>query len=199
MTSTDYRLYAFPSFDRSDALLFLPSTLATHFNSANEHATTKLIKSHFDKNCMVLISCLSDDNFNANLFIKFNELVTNVHPDAFMCVHSTKVIENQIKSAVYMKFTACKSLYDSVSRCAMDPLFTPIFGMDREQSMKRLINREEDTPEHQKQQYYALVETEEDLVVYVKAELVLTIDDLTRKVTCMTMSGRVTAMVKTEV
>lgn len=187
-----YKLYVFPTFDPSDALLFLPTSFATYFNSSNSIEMSRLITSHMAKNCEMNLHVLTDDNISTNAFFQFYDLLQQLNPDSIMCVHSTKVENSQIRATLFIKYTACKAIYDSMARVTKDALFDPMFTV-REASMKRGISRG-DIPENEKRQYYARLQTDEDLLVYVKAEMVLTIDEATKKVTRFALRGRITSI-----
>eukprot|EP01032_Pedospumella_encystans_P010452 gene10452-12212_t len=46
-------IYAFPSFVKSDALIYLPNTLSLYMNTGDVPALSKLLLSHCDKKCIV--------------------------------------------------------------------------------------------------------------------------------------------------
>jgi len=136
-------LYAFPSFDRSDALLFLPSTLLRHINAADMKGYSRLLLSRLDKSCDIRVPYLSSEPVSPSLLIEFHELLGNIHPDSVACVHSTKVVENKIVATIHAKFTAINTIYDSVARETKDPLLQPMFGVHRSASIIRNINMED--------------------------------------------------------
>jgi len=188
-----YKLYAFPSFDRSDALLFLPTTMMSLLNSYDMSGVAKLLQSHLDKSCEVRISHLSEKAVSVNSLIQFHSLLTDLHPDSVTCVHNTKVIDNQIRAAIYTKFTANKTIYDSVARSTKDPLFVPMFGLQREASIKRNLEIEKRV-EHEKIELIKIANTDADLLLYMQIEMVLTIDDFTKKVTHYACMARLTSI-----
>ena len=189
------KLFAFPSFDKCDALLFLPSTLARHLNSADMPAASKLLHSHLAPSCEIFVAVLSEKSISVSAYVKFNEMLAEMLPDQIMCVHSTKVVENQISAVVYMKGTACKSVFSSVASMSsyeqLDAPLKPFFGRDRENTLKLAIKRdhpylEEKTPLH------AQAESELDLLLYVRINMVLTIDEVCKKVTRIDISNTLT-------
>ena len=188
-----HRLYAFPSFDRSDALLFLPTTMISLLNSYDIASVAKLLQSHLDKNCEVSILHLSEKAVSVNALIQFHSLLTDLHPDSLTCVHTTKVVENQIRAAIYTKFTANKTIYDSVARSTKDPLFVPMFGLQRGASIKRNLEIE-NRAEDEKTELIQIANTDADLLCYMHIEMVLTIDDFTKKVTHYACSCRITSL-----
>lgn len=188
-----FKLYAFPSFDRSDALLFLPTAFAGYFNSADSPAISKLLFSHVTKSCAVNVNVLADENINTKSFLRFHEVMSEVFPDIIMCVTATKVVENQIRANMVMKFTACKPVYESVGRSLTGTVFEQMFGSCRTTSIRRSITREE-IPEDERVRFFEIADTDLDLVLNTRCEMILTVDDLTKKVTHLTIRGRLTSM-----
>lgn len=187
-------LYAFPSFDRSDALLFLPSTLLRHLNAADMKEFSRLLLSRLDKNCDIRVPYLCPEPVSPGLLIQFHELLGDIHPDSVACVHSTKVVENKIMATIHAKLTAVNSIYDSVARETKDPLLQPMFGVHRSASIIRNINME-DRPEEEKDKFITCVNsTQDNLVLYVRFELALTVNDFTKKVTRYELIGHVTSI-----
>lgn len=172
-------LYVFPSFDRSDALLFLPSTFATYINTANFNAMAKLIQTNFDKKCKF------DTPFgieSITSLLDFHKLLNEVHPDSIFCVHSTKVVENQIRASIYAKFTASKAIYEAVSQTVKDPLFVPFFGVDRAVNLRNAIQMGNCSEEKTKK-LSAVVSSDGHYVMYLHLECVFTCDHFTKKIT----------------
>jgi len=130
------KLYAFPSFDRSDALLFVPSTFVSLLNSYDITGLSKLVYSRFDKQCEVHMPYLGEQVANVADLIQFHSQLNDLHPDAIVCVHSTKVIENEIRATTYTKYTTTKAIYDSFARVNAQNTM-PMFKLQREASIKR--------------------------------------------------------------
>lgn len=183
-------LYAFPSFDRSDALLFVPSTFVSLVNSYDIPGLSKLLYSRFDKNCEVYMPYLGERVATVNELIQFHSQLNDLHPDAIVCVHSTKVVENEIRAATYTKYTTSKTIYDSFARTNVSMgNDMPMFALEREASIKRnLAFQTEDNA------MTNALKTNEDLLVYMFLEMVLTIDDMTKKVTRYVVTGKITSI-----
>lgn len=188
-----YKFYAFPTYSPSDALLFLPTALASHLNSADVSSVTRLLMSHLDRDCAVRLNLFQDEAITTKRFIQFNHIMIDLHPDSIMCVHNTRVIDNQLHASMYVKFTDCKAIYDSVVSTVTDPLFRTLFGTDRTKSglHERAIN---DASGEVKKERSALVSSDENLSVYVRLDMVLTIDEVSRKITMFGMQGQITSM-----
>lgn len=190
----DTMLYAFPSFDRCDSLLFFPSSLARHLNSGDIPSVAKLFLTHMDKNCSIDSFKSSPHKMTVQNLVRVYEILNELQPDKITCMHSTRVEENQIKSVGFMKFTNCRSIYNSVASMIKDTHFSPIFKHTWENHLRYKIEKEEDLPLETKERYLALVETGCDLVVYGKIEVILTVDDLTKKVSKLTLNMKTTSV-----
>jgi len=183
-------LYVFPSFDRSDALLFLPSTFVSYINSANFNAMAKLFQTNFDKKCKF------DTPFgpeSITSLLHFHQLMNEMHPDSIFCVHSTKVIENKIRASMYAKFTANKAIYEAVSQTVKDPLFVPMFGVQRAKNLQRVIGMSSRT-EEEKEKLNLIINSDGDYVMYLHLECVFTCDDFTKKITQYDMTADFTSI-----
>jgi len=182
-------LYVFPSFDRSDALLFLPYTLVTHINTTNFDAMAKMFQLNFDKKCKF------DNPFgpeSVTSLLYFHQLTNEIHPDSIFCVHSTKVVENKIIASVYAKFTASKAIYEAVSQTVKDPLFAPMFGVSRAKHLQTLIGLSSRT-EEEKEKLSLIIESDGDFVIFLRMECAFTYDDFTKKITQYDMSADFTS------
>lgn len=190
-------IVAFPSFDKSDSLIFLPSTLTRFMNSGDMQAASRLLLSHMDKNCVVSMAHHQPDHvggsMNAKLLVKMIELISDIHPDSVTCVHQTKVDGNCIQSSVYAKFTDIKTIRDSVHRSIRDPLLRTFIGQSRADGMNRLITNDALTDDQQ-QQFKSLASSEQDLLVYIHIDLALTVDDVTKKINHFKVNVRTTSM-----
>lgn len=189
----DTLLYAFPSFDRCDSLLFFPSSLARHLNSGDIPSVAKLFLAHMDKNCSVDCFKSSPHKMTTQSLVRVYEILNELQPDKITCIHSTRVEGNQIKSVGFMKFTNCRSIYNSVSSMIKDTHFSPIFQHTWENHLRYKIEKE-DLPQETKDQYLALVDTGCDLLVYARMEIVLTVDDLTKKISSMHLQMKTTSV-----
>ena len=190
-------IYVFPSFDKSDSLIFLPSTLSRHMNTGDMQAASKLLLSHLDKNCVISMVHQPADlsgGMNAKLLVKMLELVGDIHPDSITCVHQTKVDGNCIKSSVYAKFTDSKLIRESVQRTIREPLLRTLIGQSRADGVKRLMNSDSVLSDDTQQQYLSLAATEQDILVYIHVDLALTVDDITKKINHFQVNVRTTSM-----
>lgn len=188
------KLYAFPSFDKSDALVYFPCTLARYLNSSDFPSLSKLVSSHLDKSCDINIyTKVPGAPLNSAGFLALFETMDQVHPDSISCCHSTRVVENEIQSRMYFKYTDCKSLISAVTRTIKDPRFNWLAATSREDRLKNHFNVQ-NRPQHEQRELTALVESGEDLVVYGEVDLRLTFDDITKKVTYLRYAAEFTSI-----
>jgi len=178
-------LYAFPSFDRCDSLLFLPSTMTGHINTSDLGSLGKLLSTHMDKNCSVRISHLGDAEICLSGLLRFHTLLHELNPDAIVCVHNTKVVENQIVATAYAKHTVNKTIYNSVARSTKDPLFEPMFGPQCDDRILRHLQHEGRLSEETRKLSNMVMNMDSgcDLLLYMRLDLVFTFDDFTKKIT----------------
>lgn len=187
-------LYAFPNFDKSDALLYFPNSLSKHINSGDFAAVDKLLRNHMDKQCSVSIfDCIY--NMNAQSMVQMCEIMHELRPDFIMCVHSTKVVDNQIRASAYMKFTDVRRIYDSVASSVTDPLFTPLFSQKRDEKLRNGLKvGSPKRTEAEEQRLISLVEADADILLFAAMDIVVTFDGVTKKIVGLDFIGRVTSI-----
>lgn len=186
-------LYAFPHFDKCDSLLYFPCTLTRHLNTGDFTAVSKLFRSHIDKDCKVFMDYAAIGDINVKGLLRVNEVMMDMQPDRIMCVHSTKVVENQIMATIYLKCTDNKTITESVARNVKDPVCAGLFTMNRAERMKLKISSVDRT-EEERQRMVELADSGEDVLMYVRLNLTLTFNDVTKKITSMVSNGQVTSM-----
>jgi len=192
-TSGEFKLYAFPTFDKCDSLLFFPTTFAAICNSGDIPALSRLMHSRAAKDCKVNVNVISKKDMSVKSYIKMQELVIELHPDIILCVHTTRVEGNQIRASSVLKFTASKALYTAMSRLKNTAVSSPYFSVDRIEGLKHII-RVEDIPPDEKVHFHSLIDTDLDLVIHKKTEMVLTFDDTTKKLTRLSVICRLTGI-----
>lgn len=189
-------LYAFPTFDKCDSLLYFPNTMTRHLNSGDMTSLTKLFNTHFDKKASFDLSSCQHSVHTPQQLLKSYEYANDLQPDRIMCVHSTKVVENQIMTTIHMKFTDCAALYASVFMrvIAHNDLAVMHGSGDRTADIKEHITNAVHLEDSIKQQYMDLADSGEDFLIYVQLNTVFTFDDVTKKITFMSCSGRLSSM-----
>lgn len=192
------KLYAFPSFDKCDSLVFFPSTMTRHLNSGDFDSLTSLMNAHLHKNCQVRISPHSNIRLNAPMFVKLFEVMNDAHPDSVMCVHTTKVVENAIAAKMYFKFTDSQVINNSMARTVTDSMFSPMFSRRRSSRFEDNMDLASKS-EQERRAITAIVDSEVDLIVYGKIDLKLTFDDTSKKVVGIDFLCEFTSLSTTEI
>lgn len=185
------KLYAFPSFDRSDALIYLPTSLSRHMNAGDTKAVSRLLSSHLDENCTVKLSFFNLGQLNLKELIRAYEILQELHPDTIACSTNISVNENKIKASIYSKFTDCQIIQKSMRSTVTDPKFASVVHVERIDGVKHVQeNRTDEEMEH----FMEMAGSEQNLLIYMHLELEMTVDDFTKKVTEYCVSGRVTSI-----
>lgn len=187
-------LYAFPSFDKCDSLLYFPTSMTRHLNSGDFPSLTKLINSHMERNCEINMSHCKNTRVNPRSFIQLFVLMNDIQPDRIMCVHNTRVVENHIHATLYMKFTDSRFIYESVLKTIKDPLINEMMcGKNRSENLQEKINTAPRSDE-ERQRYAALLQSDIDLLIYVKLEMDITFDDVTKRIIGLDFKGHMTSL-----
>lgn len=175
-------LLVFPNFDKCDSLLYFPSTMTKHMNSGDIDAISKLLSSHLDKDCIIKFSCGIDYEVSQKTFMRLIDISDDLEPDRIMCVHSTKVIENQIKATVYMKLTDSQELYNLMSGVLQnEPDLSTVCVADRAGRFS-LYAKDTSLTDHKKQELLMYSNSCADLLLYIQCDMIMTFDDFTKKV-----------------
>uniref|UniRef100_A0A7S3HG38 Uncharacterized protein n=1 Tax=Spumella elongata TaxID=89044 RepID=A0A7S3HG38_9STRA len=188
-------IYAFPRFDKSDALIYFPNTLSRHMNTGDVPALSKLLLSHCDKKCIVDFP-KSASEINVRKLVQIFDKMFDVHPDCvtLACAHQTKIVGNQISSSLFLKFTDIKLVQDVIRPTLQDPVLNEVFGSTREQRMHRQLVCAQ-TPEEE-MKIRSLAKTDNDILIHLHVKLVLTIDEVTKKVSKFGLQWKSTSMVE---
>ena len=174
-------LYAFPSFDKCDSLLYFPNTFTRHLNSSDFKNLSKLFSNYLDKNCDINFLRFPIKPTVKNI-TSFLETSSQLHPDQTMCVHTTKVIENQIRATIYSKFTECRAIHTAMQRTIQGKMEESLIKASHPDNFKELLVAQDYLTEEFKDNVVSLIEKGDDVVVYVKCDMVLTLDELSKKV-----------------
>lgn len=191
------KLYAFPSFDKCDSLLFFPQSMSRHLNSGDYRSLVRLMNAHLHRDCDVRL--LSNGMFNLPppMFVKMLELMNVAHPDSMLCVHTTKVVENEIAAKMYFKFTDSQTINQSLARTVSNDPLIPLFIQSRSDRFKESLNLEDKT-EQERQQLNAIVDSEVDLIVYGRIDFKLRFDS-SKKVVGIDFFPEFTSLTTTEI
>ena len=187
------KLYVYPTFDRSDSSLFLPSKLARHLNSGNMASVSTLIRLNFDKNCKIDMDLIRCDSLTPRCLFKFYGLFQERHVDSIRCVRQTTVTENQITSVLFIKFTSSRVLDAAVRKNVRDPDVKRILACEHQCLLQNPFRKEE-LGEEEYNRLDVIYNTPGDKDIYVTQEMTLTMDPLSKKVTHFKTVHRVTSM-----
>ncbi|MGB4191208.1 MAG: hypothetical protein WBJ81_01485, partial [Rickettsiales bacterium] len=173
-------LYAFPSFDKCDSLLYFPTSMSRLSNSGDLAGLTKLIKTHFHKRCITEMEGAQLDLAGT---LKLFEVYDMLCPDSMECVTQTKVIENCIEATLVAKYTESNFLYQMVEQKVKG---TPFQAMLRG-SRSAFLRSAKFADEAVQEQFRAsdLPDSGLDFTVHASLHFKLTFDDMHRKVTKM--------------
>ena len=194
----DFTLYAFPNFNKCDALLYFPSTMARHLNSGDNSSLSELFAAHFHKNCVAELYCGSAMQLGTAKLLDLFELANDLHPDSMMCMHSTKVVENEIRATLYFKSTECHVIYESMKRTVVDPAFARMFTGSRAQQLKESINHCNSISEEEQLAIFSLAESNADYIVYGQLDLRLLFDD-TKRVVNVKFTPTLTSVIQVQI
>lgn len=194
---TSDKLFVFPVFDQSSSLPNLPFAIITHINSGNRDALSKLLYSHFDPNCKINLSIVSEESINIKSFFKFNSAMSDLNPDLFMCVHATKLEGNRIRASIYNKATANRLIHDVVAPTITDSFLQPMVGKNRSDFVKSAIATETKLTHDGAE--VEVNDTEQDLIVYMRLEMELLVDATTKLVTHWRVDHQVTSIVPVDI
>lgn len=176
------RLVAFPIYDKSDAMLYLPSTYARLVNSGELDELAKLMKGYCQKDCNVCLHPL----FNVTVphYLQILEFVNMLHPDSVMCMHSTRVVGNQIQAVLYHKHTDAPEMHHFADSIVNDPSFKYYFVGPRIDILKRNFKIATMKPE-KRNEILSVLYLEEEFEVYGKVDLTITFDETSKKIVDM--------------
>lgn len=172
-------LCAFPTFDKCDSLVFLPTTLVTCFNTENFDALDRAFKLHMHKSCSVHFKGMQ---YNVNEFVPAMALLSQLHPDKVSCCRETKVVDNSICATVLCKFTDSSPVSNAITKTGRD-LYPKFFSCaDRASRWKHQLGWSQLSSEEQERAVEAAA-SGADLLVYGSLQYKFTFDPHTRKVT----------------
>jgi len=177
----DLTFYSFPNFNKCDALLYFPSTMARHLNTGDFPSLLELLNTHLHKNCSVHLLSGRTTSLNPGQFVNLFELANEFYPDSVMCMHSTKVVDNEIRAKLYFKFTDNKAIYESLIRRITGTAFAPHFLPIRSLQMKEAFNVH-NMSEEGMSSLCTLLDSDCDVVVYGSVDLHLSFDETTKRV-----------------
>eukprot|EP01032_Pedospumella_encystans_P022065 gene22065-25014_t len=188
--ASEAMLYAFPSFDRSDSLIFLTTSLCRHMNCGDMAAISRLITSHFSKSCDIKLSYWDEPSIDVQFLLKLYQMLMEVHPDSIQVAQNIKVDGNKITASIFSKYTDNRTIHDAVRRATVDPTFSNAMKVGRAEEFRQIgISTTYETKD-----YEQMVASQDDLRMYMHLEVEYVIDDMTKKVSKFTVNGKITAI-----
>ena len=162
-----------------NSIYSFPADVMSCLNSANFTALSCLTQTHLDPNCEITVS-YTHQKLSCQKFLKLFELLNEIHPDRIMCSQKCETQGNRVSGQAFLKFTDSKPLYDSVAWRVNDPALSTFFPPCRADILKRKM-RPYNLPEPARRQLVALLESDQDLVIYGSIDVVLDINPITHK------------------
>jgi hypothetical protein len=153
-----------------------------------------MMNSYLHKGCRVRFCGMDDGQWTYHRIVEMFQFANEVHPDSLMCVHNTKVEDNQISSAMYFKYTDCKRLNDSLRRTIRDPMILHMITT-RDNKLIESIAANAKMQDEERRRLSLLIDSEEDLVMYGRMDLQLTFDAYSKKVTGLSFVAHLTSAV----
>lgn len=192
----DTMLYAFPSFDRCDSLLFFPSTLARFMNAGDVPSMSKLFEDHFHKLCTIgpYVGCLLPrPGLAAQCMSEKMAILEQLQPDRITCMRSTQVDGNLIKAVLYMKYLNVPLITEAVAKSVKNVDYSPCFQDTWQKHLRRKLLQEDHAPDV-RDYYLSLIDRGCTILVYSRMDMILTIDDRTKKVKHFSVTVTTTSM-----
>jgi hypothetical protein len=189
------KLIVFPSFDRSDSLIYLPYTLARKLNCGDHDSLRKTLHSYLHRDCSIYMGKPGGHVWNLDLMLQLFEITNDLHPDSVMCVHTCQVVENSITATMYFKFTDSVQLSEALGASSRDPFFQSIVKRNRGKVLKQRLALES-RPVEEQQLLCSLADSNDDLVIYGKVDLVMTFDVYSKKVTTLVFDAQLTSLAR---
>lgn len=185
------KIYSFPVFDKCDSLVFFPATFTSMLNSGDFMNFRRLMKTRFDKDCIV--SFCSSGQTNIAQFVKRFECINEISPDSVQCVHTTTVVRNQIRSVIYFKMTESKTLREAVERSYPDRDVLKMCLTPAENTTK-LLSFLESKSDKVRKRISKIVHEADEMLVYGRTFMTLTFDKSTKSVTRLDFDGEFTSI-----
>lgn len=195
LKTTDMTLYAFPRFNKCDALMYFPSTMASFINSGDMTSLSELFGSYLHSTCPIKMTDTVTNTYPPSQFLDFIDTMSNICPDIIMCMHFTKVVESEIQSKLYFKFTDNVVLYAALNKAVANTPFAHFFPPARQERVRLLLLTNGKTEEEQNQ-YIELLDSDEDVQVYGSLQMTIQINDVTKRVNELSFVAQITSVEK---
>lgn len=191
------KLLAFPSFDKSDAMVYFPSTFARLQNSGDCDKLREIFQAYCTRDCRVEFMA-APHSFSVPVTIFLQLLVANdtMYPDGVLCMRSTKVVENQIVAELYFKHYDLPEAHQYrglMSSNLCDQYKWLVNGEQRTALLIRNMRLDTKT-EFSRNQAIRMIESQERLEMYGKVNFNITFNPYSKKVTKVDYLSQYTAI-----
>ena len=120
--------------------------------------------------------------------------MNELRPDCVLCVHTTKVVGNEIRALIYSKFTESKALRETLNLTYPDREAFNICTSNNS-SLSKMQDFITSKPDDERVALTTLATESSEVRVYGKAYLTLTFDEHTKNVTRFAMDCEFTSVV----
>lgn len=178
-------LVAFPVFDKCDSLLYFPTTMVKFFNSVDMESAFRLLNKYIDKRCTISFNGNIYEDLSPQIYAEMTVTSADLQPDRIMCVHSTKVVENQIKATIYMKVTDLQPLHSRLQSkyAVFSEVDSAKLGLHPDRAKRfQLYVSGPSTSAQALQDLQSRAMQDKDIEMYVRLDYCITIDDYRRKI-----------------
>lgn len=180
-----------PQQSLQDPVIYFPSAMINCLNSGDNIGLVNLLRQNIDHRCAFGLYCCNTQ-LSARAFLKFFELMNEIHPDRILTISNSSMVSDHITTATSIKFTDKRMLFDAIARTADEPALMPLFYSDRANHLKRRLCLP-NQPEEEKRHIAELAESDSDLVVCGAIEFHAIINEVTNKVTGLYLTGGITS------
>ena len=178
-------LVAFPVFDKCDSLLYFPTTMVKYFNSVDMESAVRLIYKYIDKNCAISFNSNVYESLSPRIYTEMMFTAAELEPDRIMCVHSTKVVENRIKSTIYIKVTDLQPLHSflQTNYAVFNEADSAKLGLHPDRCKRfQLYATGPSTSEQALRDLQSHAMQDENIEMYMRLDYCMTIDEYRKKI-----------------
>eukprot|EP01039_Chlorochromonas_danica_P005022 gene5023-5514_t len=122
----------FPSFSKTNFLLYLPTVISKCMNSGDFKKMKDIFLQRAHPDCVVMVPYREAGLLGADYITRFYQSIQAYHPDALCCVTSITATNAEIKSAFAFKGTMISNLHEHIKITEDGKLIEPEFRSSRE-------------------------------------------------------------------
>lgn len=178
-------------FSLSDPTFSFPISVIRALNCGDNFGLSGLLRQHMGPNCSLGIYCLNSI-LTPRTFLRFFALMNDIHPDRVINITGLNVSNCQITVSTDVKFSDCRLLYQCVAPPVDDPVLMTLFVGKRANQLKRRMCIPGQS-EEERSHLTAMIESDCDLLVTARIQFHVTIDEFTKKVKGLYLTGGITS------